>query len=163
VDRLDRGPSDRSIWCRNVVLAGSQRTPLPCKCMTKRNTRVVMHSRRCSARLHESETSCCRSHADPPTRNTNNHRTHPGSEHIYLTELLDGCRDVQMDRPVRPRLGEVRPILDLARLAWLENWVGPSRHAGSISCPSPARSGPKRVGPVRLARKNGLCGPVSTF
>jgi hypothetical protein len=60
-----------------------------------------------------------------------------------------------------------RPVLGPARQARLENRVGPSRHAGSISCPSPARSGSKRAGPARLARKNGpkngLCGPVSTF
>lgn len=35
---------------RNVVLAGSQRTPLPCNAWPN-ETRVVMHSRRCSARI----------------------------------------------------------------------------------------------------------------
>jgi hypothetical protein len=56
-----------------------------------------------------------------------------------------------MDRPVRP--GEARPVLGPARQARLENWAGPSRHAVSIFCPSPACSGPKRAGPARLARK----------
>ena len=72
----------------------------------------------------------------------------------------DVSRVVQMGRPARPVLGP-------ARQTRLENRAGPCRHAGSISCPSPARSGPKRVGPTRLVRKNGpkngLCGPVSTF
>jgi hypothetical protein len=39
------------------------------------------------------------------------------------------------------------------RQARLENRAGPSRHAGSISYPSPARSRPKRAGSARLARK----------
>jgi hypothetical protein len=58
-----------------------------------------------------------------------------------------------MGRPARPGPGEARPVLGLARQARLENQAGPSRHAGSISCPSPARSRPKRAGPARLARK----------
>jgi hypothetical protein len=72
-----------------------------------------------------------------------------------------------MGRPAWPGPGEARSVLGLACQARLENRVGPSRHAGSIPCPSPARSGPKRAGLARLARKNGLknglCGPVSTF
>jgi hypothetical protein len=62
-------------------------------------------------------------------------------------------RDVQLGRPARPGPGEARPVLGPARQARLENRVGPSRHVGSIFCPSPARSGPKRAGPARLARK----------
>jgi hypothetical protein len=58
-----------------------------------------------------------------------------------------------MGRPARSGPGEAWPVLGSARQARLENRAGPSRHAGSISCPSPARSGPKRAGPARLARK----------
>jgi hypothetical protein len=58
-----------------------------------------------------------------------------------------------MGRPARPGPGEARPVLGPARQAWLENWAGSSRHAGSISCPSPARSGPKQAGSARLAQK----------
>jgi hypothetical protein len=46
-----------------------------------------------------------------------------------------------------------QPVLGPVRQARLENRAGPSKHAGSIFCPSPARSGPKRDRPVRLARK----------
>jgi hypothetical protein len=46
-----------------------------------------------------------------------------------------------------------RPVLGPACQTWLENRAGPSRHAGSISCPSSARNGLKRAGPARLARK----------
>jgi hypothetical protein len=63
------------------------------------------------------------------------------------------ARDGQMGRPARPGPGEARPVFGPARQARLENRAGPSKHAGSIFCPSPARSGPKRPGPVRLARK----------
>jgi hypothetical protein len=59
-----------------------------------------------------------------------------------------------MGRPARPVLGP-------ARQARLENRVGPSRHAGSIFCPRPARSGPKRAGPTRTkktGRKTGYTG-----
>jgi hypothetical protein len=81
--------------------------------------------------------------------------------------MLVCIRDVQMDRPARAGPGEARPVLGPVRQARLEKRVVLSRHAGSISCSSPARSGPKRVGPARLARKNGpkkgLCGPVITF
>jgi hypothetical protein len=62
-------------------------------------------------------------------------------------------RDVQMGRPARLGPGEARPVLGPTRQARLENRAGPSRHAGSISCSSPARNGPKRAGPGRLARK----------
>jgi hypothetical protein len=55
--------------------------------------------------------------------------------------------------PVRPGPDEARPVLGPARQARLENRVEPSKPAGSISCPSPVRNGPKRVGPARLARK----------
>jgi hypothetical protein len=55
--------------------------------------------------------------------------------------------------PVRPGSGEARPVLGPARQARLENRAGPAKHAGSISCPSPARNGPKRTGSARLARK----------
>jgi hypothetical protein len=53
----------------------------------------------------------------------------------------------------RPGPGEARPVLGPARQARLENRARPSRHVGSISYPSPARSGPKRAGSARLARK----------
>jgi hypothetical protein len=46
-----------------------------------------------------------------------------------------------------------RPVSGPARQARLENRAGPSKHAGAISCPSPARNGPKWAGPARLARK----------
>jgi hypothetical protein len=75
-------------------------------------------------------------------------------------------RDVQMGRPARPGPAgarEARPVLGPARQTRLKNRVGPFRHAGSIFCPSPARSGFKRAGLARLARKSGLCGPASTF
>jgi hypothetical protein len=68
--------------------------------------------------------------------------------------------DVQTGRPARARWSP-------ARQTRLKNRAGPAKHAGSISCPSPARNGPKRVGSARLARENGpksgLCGPKSTF
>jgi hypothetical protein len=50
-----------------------------------------------------------------------------------------------MGRPARPGPGEARPVLGPVRQARLENRAGPSRHAGLISCPSPARGGPKRA------------------
>jgi hypothetical protein len=51
------------------------------------------------------------------------------------------------------RPGPARARWSPARQARIENRAGSSRHAGSIFCPSPARSGPKRVGPARLAWK----------
>jgi hypothetical protein len=51
------------------------------------------------------------------------------------------------------RSGPARARWSLARQARLKNRAGPAKHAGSISCPSPARNGPKRAGPARLARK----------
>jgi hypothetical protein len=56
-------------------------------------------------------------------------------------------------RAARPGPGEARPVLGPARQARLKNRAGPAKHAGSIPCPSPARNGPKRAGPARLARK----------
>jgi hypothetical protein len=50
-------------------------------------------------------------------------------------------------RAARPGPGEARPVLGPARQARLGNRAGPSKPAGSIHCPSPARSGPKRAGP----------------
>jgi hypothetical protein len=44
-------------------------------------------------------------------------------------------------RAVRPGPGEAWPILGPAYHARLENRVGLSKHAGSISCPSPAIAG----------------------
>jgi hypothetical protein len=61
-------------------------------------------------------------------------------------------------RAARPGSNEARHVLGPARQARLENRAGPSKPAGSISCPSPAHSGPKRVG-----TKSGLSGPISTF
>jgi hypothetical protein len=58
----------------------------------------------------------------------------------------------------RPGPGPVKPGQNRAR---------PAEPTGLSFCLSPARSGPKRAGPARLARKNGpksgLNGPVSTF
>jgi hypothetical protein len=54
-------------------------------------------------------------------------------------------------RAARP--GPARARWSPARQARLENRARPAKHAGSISCPSPARNGPKRAGPARLARK----------
>jgi hypothetical protein len=48
-----------------------------------------------------------------------------------------------------------RPVLGPSRQARLENRAVPSKHAGSISCSSPARSGPK---PEKVGRKAGLTG-----
>jgi hypothetical protein len=56
-------------------------------------------------------------------------------------------------RAARPGPGEARPVLGPARQARLKIRAGPAKHAGSISCPSPARNGPKRAGPARLARE----------
>jgi hypothetical protein len=69
-----------------------------------------------------------------------------------------GCKSfvswVEMSkRAAWPGHGETRPVLGPARQARLKNRAGPAKHTGSISCPSPARNGPKRAGPVRLARK----------
>jgi hypothetical protein len=58
-------------------------------------------------------------------------------------------------RAARPGPGEARPVLGPAHQARLENRAGPSKPDGSISCPSPARSGPKWAGSTRLARKSG--------
>jgi hypothetical protein len=49
----------------------------------------------------------------------------------------------------------VRPVLSPARQARLGNRGGLFKPAGLILCPSLARSGPKRAGPTRLARKKG--------
>jgi hypothetical protein len=38
-------------------------------------------------------------------------------------------------------MGEARPVLGPTRQTRLENRTGPSKPAGSFSCPSPARSG----------------------
>jgi hypothetical protein len=47
-------------------------------------------------------------------------------------------------RTVRPGPDKARPVLGSVRRARLENRAGSSKPAGSIFCPSPARSGPKR-------------------
>jgi hypothetical protein len=49
-------------------------------------------------------------------------------------------------RAARPGPGPVHQ-------ARLGNWAGSSKPTGLIPCPSSARSGPKRAGPARLARK----------
>lgn len=59
-------------------------------------------------------------------------------------------RDGQTGRLARPGLGPVKPDPFWARL---ENRTGLPKHAGSICYLSPARSGSKRVGSARLARK----------
>jgi hypothetical protein len=82
---------------------------------------------------------------------------------VLCNKMLHVCRDGQTGRPVRPGPGEARPVLGPACQARLGNRASPSRHAGLNSCLSPARSGPKRAGPGRLARKSGLYGLVSTF
>jgi hypothetical protein len=60
-------------------------------------------------------------------------------------------------RAVRPGPGQAR----------LGNRAGPYKPAGLILCPSPAHSGPKRLGPARLARKkraeSGLSGQKTRF
>jgi hypothetical protein len=56
-------------------------------------------------------------------------------------------------RVARPGPGEAHPVLGPAHQTRLENQAGTSKHVGSISCLSPARSGPKRDGSARLARK----------
>jgi hypothetical protein len=61
-------------------------------------------------------------------------------------DLWAMSRDGQTGRPVRPGSGEARPVLGPARQARLENRAGSSKPAGSISCPSSGRSGPKRAG-----------------
>jgi hypothetical protein len=58
-------------------------------------------------------------------------------------------------RAARPGPGEARPVLGPVHQARLGNRAEPSKPAGLILCPSPARSGPKRAGPARLARKSG--------
>jgi hypothetical protein len=100
--------------------------------------------------------------SSPPKHSTEN----PSTTSIGVTEILEvtlafhdakssriRASDGQTGRPAQP--GEARPILGLARQARLENRAGPSKPAGSISCPRPARSGPKRVGLARLAQKAG--------
>jgi hypothetical protein len=73
----------------------------------------------------------------------------------HLTSLLEMAKRAG---PARPGPGPVKPG---------KNRVGPAEPAGLIFCPSPARSGLKRAGPARLARKNGpksgLNGSVSTI
>jgi hypothetical protein len=63
---------------------------------------------------------------------------------LHHTSMVD--RDGQMGGPAWARWSP-------ACQAQLENRVGPSKPAGSISCPSLARSGRKWVRPARLARK----------
>jgi hypothetical protein len=46
-----------------------------------------------------------------------------------------------------------RSVLGPARQTRLENRAGPSKHASSISCPSPARSVPKRAARKKRAEK----------
>jgi hypothetical protein len=54
-------------------------------------------------------------------------------------------------RVARP--GPAWDILGPAHQARLKNRARPSKLTGSIYCPSPARNGPKRAGPTRLAQK----------
>jgi hypothetical protein len=79
------------------------------------------------------------------------------------------ARHGQTVRPARPRPDEAQPVLAPARQARLENRVGSSKPTGSISYPSPARSGPlaekkwadkraKRAGKHVLVQKSGLNG-----
>jgi hypothetical protein len=49
-----------------------------------------------------------------------------------------------------------RSVLGPVRQARLENRVGPSKHAGSISCSSPARSGPARLARKKRAEKRAM-------
>jgi hypothetical protein len=51
------------------------------------------------------------------------------------------------------RPGPARARWSPARQTRLGNRAGPSKLAGSIPCPSPARSGPKQAGPARLTWK----------
>jgi hypothetical protein len=76
---------------------------------------------------------------------------------------LSICRDGQTGRPARPEPGEARPVLGPACQARLGNRAGPSKSAGLILCPSPARSGPKRAVARKKQAESGLNGPKSTF
>jgi hypothetical protein len=51
------------------------------------------------------------------------------------------------------RPSPARAILAPAHQARLENRARPFKPTGSVICPSPARSGPKRAGPTRLVQK----------
>jgi hypothetical protein len=73
--------------------------------------------------------------------------------HSYFLFLWDwaGARDVQTGHPARSGPGPVKPgppgtIRKPGR-------ARSAMHAGSISCPRPARNEPKRAGPAHLARK----------
>jgi hypothetical protein len=59
------------------------------------------------------------------------------------------CEDLTLEMAKRA----ARPGPARARWSPARNRAGPAVPAGLIFCPSPARSGPKRVGPARLARK----------
>jgi hypothetical protein len=62
----------------------------------------------------------------------------PANPVFALVTWCSAARDGQTGRP--------------ARQARLENRAGPPKHAGSISCPSLARSEPKRAGPKRAEK-----------
>jgi hypothetical protein len=66
-------------------------------------------------------------------------------------------------RAARPGPGEAWPVLGPACQARLVNRARPSKLAGSILCPNPARSGPKRARTTHLARKSGLNGSKNMF
>jgi hypothetical protein len=78
---------------------------------------------------------------------------HPHAHSLPSAPARSSHLEMVNGRPTRPGPGEARPVLFLAHQARLENRAGSSKPAGSNFCPSPARSRPKRAGPVRLARK----------
>jgi hypothetical protein len=73
-----------------------------------------------------------------------------GPSHMYNWNSNDRCygvgRDGQTGRPARPVLGP-------ARHARLQNWVGPSKTAGSIFCPSQVWNGPGRLARKKRIKK----------
>jgi hypothetical protein len=78
-------------------------------------------------------------------------------QEMSLIKFRPSYHEVEMSkRAARP--GPARARWSPARFGpgppgTIKNRAGPTKHAGSVSCPSPARNGPKRVGPARLARK----------
>jgi hypothetical protein len=72
-------------------------------------------------------------------------KLHSTSVHIYEVKMVK--------RATRSGPGEVRPVLDPARLTRLENRVVPSRPLDSFFCPNLVHSGLKWAGPAHLINK----------
>jgi hypothetical protein len=70
---------------------------------------------------------------------------------MAIEMLLALCAIEMSKRATRP--GPAQARWSPARQARLENRARSAKYAGSISCASPARNGPKRAGSARLARK----------